>query len=277
MKLPEIKINFVAVWKFIKRYILRRKPTPKIFFGLKRDTYDSRDKIYRAKKSFVELPESTNMKNINMFPWRYDQGPLGSCVGNGIVEAFRKTLLTNKQPDLDGSRLYAYYNARAPEDKFEDAGASIRDGIKGLNAYGLCKEETWPYVISKFAVKPPDAAFIEGLNHQALVYERIYPISKTAIMDALSRGFPVVYGKILFKSFMSDDVAKTGIVPYPGRCEDEVGGHCETMFDYDPEGVIELNTWGENWGFNRGCDKIPWKYILDSKKCFDFWVIYLTE
>lgn len=276
-----IKINIVplmvSVWRFIKKHILRRKLTPQRNFGLKRDKPDKRDVFYHAKRTFAELPSSTYMKNINSFPWRYEQGIIGSCVGHGVVEAFRKVLQVNSMSDFDGSRLYAYYNARENEDKEKDAGASIRDGIKALNTYGLCKESTWPYIVSKFAIKPPDEAYMEGLQHQALVYQRIYPVTKEAIMDALYNGFPVIYGKILYESFMSSTVEASGIVPTPKRCEDEVGGHCMVAFDYDEEGTIELNTWGEHWGFNRGCAKIPWKYILNSKKCFDFWVLYLTE
>jgi hypothetical protein len=274
---PIFKVNFVAVWRFIRRYILRKQPTPKQNFGLIRDKPDNRDQIYQVKRKIAALPESTDMKNIKEFPWRYDQSILGSCVGNGVVAAFRRTLQVNNMPDLDGSRLYAYYNAREPEYKNEDSGASIRDGIKGLNAYGLCKEETWPYIIYKFAVKPSHEAFVEGLDHQALTYKRIYPVTKEAIMDAVSRGYPVVYGKLLYESFMTDKVVETGIVPVPGCCEDFVGGHCMVIFDYEKDYTIELNSWGRNWGFLEGVCRVPWQYVLNSKKAFDFWVIYLTE
>lgn len=275
MKLPEIKINFVGVWKFIKKYILRRKPTPTRNFGLIRDKPDPRDKVYSVKRSLQELPETTERRNINQFLWRYDQGALGSCVGNGVVTAFRRTLQVNNHLDHDGSRLYAYYNAREPENKNVDSGASIRDGIKGLNAYGLCKEETWPYIIAKFAEKPPDNAFAEGLDHQTLLYERI-PQMKIAIMDVLSKGYAVVYGMQLYESFMKEEVARTGIVPYPKCYEDYVGGHCLTIFDYDKDNVVVLNSWGAGWGVNQVCT-IPWKYILKTDYSFDLWCIKLTE
>jgi hypothetical protein len=277
MKLPIIKINFVPIIRFIKKYILRKKLPEKIFFGLKRDIKDDRDHIYKSRRPLKELPDSTHMKNINAFHVRYDQQNLGSCVGNGVLAAFRRTLQVNKQPDFDGSRLFAYYNARSDEDKPSDSGASIRDGIKALNKYGLCSEAMWPYIVARFAEKPPPEAFNEGLDHQALQYDRIYPVTKDAIKDALVQGYPIVYGKILYESFMTEEVSRTGIVPLPRKCcDNEIGGHCMDIFDYDNEGLWELNSWGADWGINGIC-KIPWKYVLDPKLAFDFWVVYLTE
>lgn len=263
---------------FFRRYILKQKPPEPVFFGLKKDKEDRRDIPYRAKYRAERLPESTFLKNINAFPFRYDQKDIGSCVGHGIVEAFQRVLQVNQQEMFFPSRLFAYYNARDNDQKGEDAGASIRNGIKAVNAFGLCKEDTWPYRTERFAQKPPIEAYIEGLDHQVLQYRRIYPVTKEAIQDALYRGFPVVYGKLLYESFLSDNVAKTGVVPYPRRCwEQQMGGHCMVIFDYDKDYCIELNSWGESWGFMEGCCKVPWKYVLDSRLAFDFWVIYKSE
>lgn len=271
------KINFVAVWRFIRRYILRKKPAPKRSFGLIKDKIDLRDHLYRAKFKDYELPESTEQKNLKKFPFRWDQLNLGSCVGQSVRGGFVMTLLTNSQLVFEPSALYAYYNARTDDCKQEDSGASIRDGIKGINRFGLCKEQTWPYKVSKFHIKPPQEAYDEGELHQALIYERIYPVTKEKIMDAVFRGYPVVYGKILYDSFMTSDVASTGIVPYPKKCsEDEVGGHAMFIIDYEKDYTIEMNSWGRLWGTNGSC-KVPWKYVLDGNKCFDFWVIYQTE
>lgn len=278
MKLPfKLTINFVAVYKFIKKYILRKKPVQKMNFGLVRDREDVRDFVYKAKLRAEELPESTEMKNISRFPFRFNQGHLGSCVGNAVSAGFIMSLITNKQVPYNPSRLFAYFNAREDDQKGEDAGASIRNGIKGVVTFGLCHEETWPYNISKFTVTPPLEAYQEGQDHQAITYERIYPVTKEAIMDAVHQGYAVVYGKRLFESFLSDAVKETGIIPVPKTCwEDEVGGHAMVILDYERDNTIELNSWGDSWGFNGAC-RVPWKYVLDPKLCFDFWVIYQAE
>ena len=278
MTLPfGIKINFVTVWRLIRKYILRKNSVQKINFGLVKDKIDIRDHIYRAKFTKQELPESTELRNFNRFPYTWDQGNLGSCVGQATCGGFLLTLITNNQCLFNPSRLFAYYNARTEDCKQEDSGASIRDGIKGLVKYGVCKEETWPYVIPKFTVKPSAKAYEEGELNQVLVYERIFPVTKEKIMDAIYRGYPVVYGKRLFESFMTNKVAELGIVPYPKKCwEEEVGGHAMFIIDYEKDYVIEKNSWGDNWGF-QGCCRVPWKYVLDGNLCFDFWTIYQIE
>jgi C1A family cysteine protease len=274
MKLPKFnfEINFFTLVKLFRKYILRKKVQSRNF-GLKPDKWDERDIYYKVRRPIELLPPSTNRKNINEFSYRYDQGSIGSCVGNGTVEAFRRILQVNKMPDFELSRLFAYYIAR--EEKYSDSGASIRDAFKAINKFGICSEKTWPYIPDKFAVEPPEEAFAEALDHQSISYERIYPVTKDAIMDALSHRFPVVYGMRLFESFMSVQVARTGIIPMPKKCESEVGGHCKVLFDYEPKKVIELNSWGPEWG-QGGIDEVPWEYIL-SKYCSDFWVFYKTE
>jgi C1A family cysteine protease len=259
--------------KLFRKYILKKKPVRKHNFGFIKDKWDHRDIYYKIRK-YGYIPPTTNRKNISEFTYRYDQGQIGSCVANGVVTGFRRSLQMNKQPDFDASRLFTYWIAR--DDKNNDTGASIRDAFKAINKYGICSEMLWPYIPVKFASMPISKAFKEAEDHQAITYERIYPVTKEAIQDAVSRGFVVVYGKMLYESFMSAKVAKTGGVSVPSKCEDEIGGHCMTIFDYDKEGTIELNSWGKDWGIDGTCH-VPWKYVLDSKLCSDFWVLYKTE
>ncbi len=48
------------------------------------------------------------------------------------------------------------------------------------------------------------------------------PHTKEAIKDAVSRGYPVVYGKLIYDSFMSDEVARTGIIPLPDKTHEQM-------------------------------------------------------
>lgn len=277
MKLPfEIKINFlsaaIAVWRFFHRRKHKRQ-----FFGLVKDKWDGRDVYYKAR--YADTPESTNRANFMRFSKLkdhiYDQGQLGSCVANMAAGMFRYVLQRNNQPDFNPSRLFEYYNARA--DKSQDTGTSIREGMKALNKFGLCAESSWPYDIRKFTLEPPAEAFKEGELHQSIIYERIFPVTKQAIKDAIYNGYPVGYGMILYESFMSDSVAMSGMVPIPKRCrEHEIGGHAKWIIDYDERGVLEVNSWGEKWGYLGFC-VVPWEYILNEKLCTDFWVLKLTE
>lgn len=271
MKFPKIKVNIVPLIKWLIKKMLRRKSHN---FGWKPDKWDERDIYYKARRPVSNLPLSTGMENISEFHYRYDQGNIGSCVGNGSVAGFRRILQVNKQTDFDASRLFSYYIARADNEKGNDSGAMIRDSFKAINKYGLCSEQLWPYITTRFADKPPDIAFKEAQDHQSIRYERIYPPSEDYIKDALYHHYCVVFGIVLHNSFMSDEVARTGIVPDPKCWDTEVGGHCLVCFDYTEEGVWVLNSWGKSWGIAGICF-ITWKNLL--KFGSDFWIFYTIE
>ena len=85
-----------------------------------------------------------------------DQGDLGSCVGNAITNAYElqvRYLYPDKFVEL--SRLFVYYNSRLFDNSVdEDVGATVRDGLKAAQIYGICSEKLWPYDIKKFKIKP---------------------------------------------------------------------------------------------------------------------------
>lgn len=243
-------------------------------YGYTPDKWDHRDYYYKRRKPIEDIPVSTNRRNINEFIHRYDQGNLGSCCAFGAIEAFRRVLQINNMPDFEPSPLFSYYTLRT--DKNRDCGGQIRNAFRAMNLYGICSEQAWPYIIKKFRELPPQEAFIEALEHQSIRYDRIYPVTKEAIMDAVNQGFPIVYGKDLFASFESKSVELGGVVPMPLKFESFIGGHCMVIFDYDEHGTIELNSYGRDWGFHGTCH-FPWEYVLNNVWCKDFWVLYKTE
>jgi C1A family cysteine protease len=120
--------------------------------------------------------------------------------------------LENKDgvPFIDMSRLFIYYNERAIEGSVKsDSGAMIRDGIKTLAKQGVCSEKTWPYVISKFSVKPTAACYKEAAQHQITSYERILTVDE--MRTCLADGYPFVFGFTVYESFESQHVARTGM------------------------------------------------------------------
>src|ERR1700733_10110360 len=120
-----------------------------------RDTPDPRDQIYRAPRRLLGLPKKIDLR-ANCSPIE-DQGSLGSCTGNAAVGALEHLELKNpaKGYFIDLSRLFAYYQARVIEGTVrKDAGAQIRDVVKGLAKVGVCAEVLYPYDVKRFAVKP---------------------------------------------------------------------------------------------------------------------------
>jgi C1A family cysteine protease len=246
-------------------------------FGWIPDLPDKRDEPFFAPK-VVRLLRSVNL--IPNCPPVYDQDQIGSCTANAIGAALEFDQIRQKCVNIfTPSRLFIYYNERAMEGSIgEDAGASIRDGVKSVNRLGAPPEIAfWPYDIARFAEKPPPKAYEEALNHQAVKYQRIAR-SLGAMKGCLAAGFPFVLGFTVYDSFESDRVAKTGTVPMPGKKESALGGHAVLAVGYDDakKRFRMRNSWGTGWG-DKGYFTMPYAYLLDENLSDDFWQITVVE
>ena len=169
--------------------------------------FRSRDKIY--KPTAMVLPKTVDLRQY-CSPIE-DQGQLGSCTGNAIA-GLMECLNRKAGKTVDVSRLFIYYEERALEGSItQDAGAYIRDGIKVVNKKGAPLESIWPYNINKFATRPTQAAYTDGLKRVASTYEKCTNLA--AIKNALARGFPVVIGFDVYDSFYN--IGANGIMTYP--------------------------------------------------------------
>lgn len=222
----------------------------------------------------------------------YDQSHWGSCTGNGVahaisyctqVEDWKALQKQGKGKDeLDvfvPSRLFIYYNERSLEGTVkEDSGAQIRDGIKSVNKWGVCDEKTWTYDDDNVFAKPSKQAYKEAILHQALSYKRVDNKNINYIKAALVSGFPVVFGFTVYDSFMTEEVAKSGIMPLPSTNESIQGGHCVVAVGYDDETKMVRcrNSWGPGWG-QKGYFQMPYEYITNPNAADDFWYVNFVE
>ena len=249
-------------------------------YGWKPDLPDARDHLYAAPPAVMAaLPNKIDLSGDFPVP-PYDQGQLGSCTGNSIAAAVQfERKKQGLKPDFIPSRLFIYYNERVIENSVkQDAGAQIRDGIKSVAQQGVCSETTWPYVITKFAAKPPKAAYTEAAKYKATSYRRLTQ-NLTQLKGCLASGYPFVFGFTVYDSFESPEVAKTGVVPMPNLAKDQVvGGHavCACGYDDTQQRFIVRNSWGPGWG-QKGYFTIPYAYLTDSNLSDDFWTIRLIE
>ena len=277
MKIKEIKIS-IDIFALINYWIKLRKRKIRTVnghkFNLKPDKPDKRDIKYKTLR-IISLPESTELKNIKRFDLRYDQETLGSCTANAFLHAYLFILTVTGKAVVSLSRIFQYGNTRDPRFSNDDSGGSIRNAFKAANKYGICLEELWPYIVSKFNIMPPPKCFEDALNHQSIRYEKITMAVKQSIMEALFYSNPVVCGIPVYESFESDEVARTGIVPMPNKCKEQLlGYHAICMLDYDKDGVWCLNSWGKYWG-KGGTFHLPWDFVL--KYASDIWVLYSVE
>ena len=191
-----------------------------------------------------------------------NQGKLGSCEANAIVNAFElmtKHLYPEKFVEL--SRLFLYYNSRSLVNAVDkDVGAYLRDGMAAGSKYGICTEKLWTYDIGKFTVKPTVDAYIDGQSRKIVSYKLLKSISD--IIDSLNDNKPVVIGIIVYPSFDSTDI-DIPVVPMPS--DEEIatsgGGHAVAVVGYDMgrEQLLIKNSYGTEWG-DLGYGWLPFDY-----------------
>jgi C1A family cysteine protease len=250
-----------------------------------KDTHDKRDyrfsKLPRFIRKLIPLPESVDLRPL-CSPV-VDQLAIGSCTGNALAGHFDFLQLkgiadTNKvMPEeydpkifFNSSRLFIYYNERLLEGTTDqDAGATIRDGIKTLAKWGCCRELTWMYDDANTFIKPNPTAYNEAIMHRIENYFRMSSIEE--MKKCLADGYPFVFGMEVFESFESGYTAQTGSVNMPEDGERILGGHALMMCGYNDlmKCFLCRNSWG-SWGMSGYC-WIPYDYI--SQYASDFWTI----
>ncbi len=238
-------------------------------YGWVPDIPDRRDYLYSAIRPVIRIPERADLRagcsEIE------DQGKLGSCTAQALSGNLE---FLDKRMDgvyVDTSRLFIYYNERVIEDTVDyDSGASLRDGIKTLKNDGVCREVTWPYVISRFANKPPPKCYAEARGHLIESYHRLN--TPAEMLACLAEGYPFVFGFTAYEDFESARVRRTGVVRMPKREERAIGGHAVMAAGYDrpAKRFLVRNSWGRRWGMN-GYFTMPFEYL--EALAADFWTI----
>ena len=223
----------------------------------------------------IKLPAKIDLtKSVGKILDQYD---IGSCVSNSMSYCMRH-LYRKLEASFCPSRLFIYWNGRflSGESLTEDTGLSVRDGCKSVASYLACGEENnWPYKRENLFKKPTPVCYIAAKSHKPIKYININSSSIYNIKKCIYDGYLVSFGALLYDSFMSEDVAKTGIVLVPKTDSEEcLGGHCMTIVGYDDikQCFIVANSWSESWGI-RGYCLFPYKYMLNHELCNDFWTL----
>lgn len=221
----------------------------------------------------VQTPAASSDLSRHALP-AFDQGRIGSCVGHGTTLAWDMQHHRATGKHLPLSRLMAYYNAREVEGyAHADTGCQIVDAVNCLVKYGSCDERWWPYIESKFAVKPPPCRYREALDHRVI---RSYKVDNTdgkSIRLALTNGWPVVFGSLVYDGIQH--LTRTNdVLPMPRKGERYTGAHCMTIIGHDDARRLYRvqNSWGRTWGDNGRC-WIPYDYIHRGDITEDCWVI----
>ncbi len=204
----------------------------------------------------------------------YDQGDEGSCTANMTCAALDYAHAKAHGGFFTPSRQFQYYNTRALEGTTKsDAGATIRDAIKAAAQYGICPESDWPYHTDLLYRKPTTHCYNDAKKGMVQQYQAVGQ-DLNDLKAALAAGLPICIGIGVYESFESEAVAKSGVVPLPGKHEKLLGGHAVLVVGYSDstQSFTVRNSWGADWGAGGYCT-LPYAYLLNPKLASDFWVI----
>jgi len=209
----------------------------------------------------------------------FDQGSIGSCTANAAGSMYSCILQKISGSTITPSRLYVYWNSRSfTNTTSQDVGCTLRDTMRALARFGVCRESIWSYRPENLFRRPAFNCFTEGSTRQALSYASI-PTDLFQMKSVLNAGYPFVFGLLLFSSFMDSSVITTGNVKNPDlKKEQFLGGHamCAIGYDDEKQAFLVRNSWGRGWGMN-GDAYIPYEYMTNPELCFDMWTLYSVE
>ncbi len=241
---------------------------------------DFRDIMFEPGYKLGDLPPSFDLDVPSPgapFDPSWDQSRLGSCgpftAGEDIV--FR-SLLAGVSPVTKPSMLFMYYNTRLLMGTVNsDSGVNNRTMLKAIKQYGYCTETAWPYDISKFTMKPPDAAYQTAALQEADFTYMAVEQSLATMKSCLAQKQPIIFGFSVFASMMTAAVTASGDVPMPGSNDSQVGGHDVLLTGWDDatqrfKFKNHWRAWGKN-GTSYGT--IPYAYATNPKLANDFWTV----
>jgi C1A family cysteine protease len=199
-----------------------------------------------------------------------NQGNIGTCV----VNALAMNIITQTNNVIAPSRLFLYANCRILQGSLlsDDSGTDIPTVCRAILNYGTCKEANWPYNTNNFSVYPPLVAFQYSKKFLSFTYTFVSQTLASLQTALYTNKTPIVFGFLVYSSFMTNAVANNGIVPIPNtKNETFQGGHCINIVGYDDskKWFICANSWGTSWG-DKGYCYIPYDYLLNAKLAFDF-------
>jgi hypothetical protein len=224
-------------------------------------TLPSKFNLYRAI-----YPEQINI---------LDQGQIGSCVSNAF--ATNISYITKNNNNLCRLLLYALCRIKDNTQLSIDSGTTVRSAGSSIYNYGTCPEIIYPYTqvnIGKYSVLPPLIAFQNSKLFNSYSYTFIqqgtnYLNNIKAVFNTYN--VPIIFGFMVYDSFMTYTVSKTGIVPIPNTKTEKLrGGHCMNIIGYDDSKQIFIcaNSWSILWG-NKGFCYMPYQYILNTSLASD--------
>ncbi len=241
--------------------------------GFINKTEDKRDYVFSV--SGKALPErfEIDLKGFKV----HDQGKYQNCATHALSALIE--LYTGCEPI---SYPWYYGNRRYSEHKGE--GTEARGLLKAAQKDGGLYFDRYPFeaevreVIDTFEKKFTE---FKGEALKIRIGNYYQCLTAESVKESLLKGFPVLVGTIIFKSFY-EITKENPLMPEPritnGSLEEMAGGHMMLIVGYDERGFKVLNSWGEGFG-DKGTFIMPYSIISWSEinnfpiPMFEAWAI----
>ena len=244
----------------------------KLAKGTNRDSFDSRDLIYRPA-----LLKNLQPELLPLWPGVkvLDQKQEGACTGFGLAATINYLLFQRGDRRRASARMLFETAKRYdqwPGNRYD--WSSARGAMKGWYKHGVCAEKTWP------SDKPADvdltlARQADALKRPLGVYHRVLP-RRTDMHSALTE-----VGVVFAAAATHDgwDKPKAGVIEF--SLGGDATGHAFAIVGYVEQGFVVQNSWGTDWGGvklggkQRGGLAI-WTYEDFERNAWDLWVATLA-
>lgn len=210
------------------------------------------------------IPEHTPISN---------QGAMGSCVANAIIDAFEIISGLENGEVQQFSRLFLYWAARCIHGgQHLDGGTYVRAGFHQLKKIGVVRENFFPYKKENVLKAPELDLYTMASNNRIDGFYRISSNGDKMIYQietAIRANHPVVFAMNVDRTFTE---YRGGDVVF-SEMDGSIGGHAMILVGVRSgnkgKEFLVRNSWSERWGDKGHC----WMTAgLISDRAGDIWV-----
>ena len=245
--------------------------------------------LIRRRKNFGFQPRR-GLGQSFWFSSVRDQAVLNSCTAFSAISLIEYYYRKKYGKSTTLSHIFLYKTARNLMQRQGDTGASIRESLRAMKAFGVTPEVYWPYVQEAYDEEPPASCYAYAQSFQAPKYFRIDDTKLQPehllfrVKAVLACGLPCMFGFTLYNSSREDQNLERCYIPLPCEKDGVVGGHVVVAVGYHDDkkiprkdsrepskgALLIRNSWGPEWG-RDGYGWMPYDYVLQgltSDWCF---------
>jgi hypothetical protein len=238
------------------------------------DKLDLRDRLYQPAVSVIPPPAFRARTKLPVL----DQGQSSACTGFSLAAVVDHVLRMAGRAKESGVSPWMLYSMARRYDEFpgaEDAGSSLRGGLKGWFKHGACARRLWDAIEMPASTNAPgEDWWLDAVNRPLGAYYRVDPRSVTDMHVALNEVGILYASAVCHDGWLEGTDAKPRkgwTIPWR-KAKPGDGGHAFALVGYDRHGFLVQNSWGEAWG-DAGFATLTYEDWLEN--AMDCWVAQL--